>query len=279
MQGLLNLRASDIGRPVSHFARSFAGDDFLEEVREVLQRLVPRTGEVVGDDDRTYIRRILPYRTSDDRIDGVVVTFTDITERKVWEQEIQRAREFAESIVETVREPLLVLTADLKVRSANRSFYRTFDVTREETEGRMIYDLGNRQWDIPKLRELLDEILPADKQLTDFEVEHEFEQIGRRTMLLNARQLDSVQLILLAIEDITGRRQAEAELEAAHQHTSAILESITDAFYVVDREWRLTFVNRRAEELWNGGATICSGCGSGTCSRARTLRRTRATNC
>jgi two-component system CheB/CheR fusion protein len=82
-QGLLRLRASDIGRPVSHFARGFTGDDFLEDVREVLQRLVPRTGEVVGDDDRTYIRRILPYRTSDDRIDGVAVTFTDITERKL----------------------------------------------------------------------------------------------------------------------------------------------------------------------------------------------------
>jgi two-component system, chemotaxis family, CheB/CheR fusion protein len=251
MQGMLNLRASDIGRPVSHFARRFTGDDFLEDVREVLQRLVPRTGEVLGDDDRTYIRRILPYRTSDDRIDGVVVTFTDITERKLGEQEVQRAREFAESIVETVREPLLVLTADLQVRSANRSFYQTFNVTREATEGRMIYDLGNRQWDIPKLRELLDEILPADKQLTDFEVEQEFEQIGRRTMLLNARQLDSVQLILLAIEDITERRHAEAELETAHQHTSDILESITDAFYAVDREWRLTFVNRRAEELWS----------------------------
>ena len=144
----------------------------------------------MGDDDRTYIRRILPYRTSDDRIDGVVVTFTDITERKLWEQEVQRAREFAESIVETVREPLLVLTADLRVRSANRSFYRAFEVTREGTEGRMIYELGNHQWDIPRLRELLDEILPEDKQLTDFEVEHEFEQIGRRTMLLNARQIE-----------------------------------------------------------------------------------------
>jgi PAS domain S-box-containing protein len=118
-------------------------------------------------------------------------------------------------------------------------------------DSRMIYDLGNRQWDIPKLRELLDEILPAHKQLTDFEVEHEFEQIGRRTMLLNARQIDSVQLILLAIEDISERRHAEAELETAHQHTLDILESITDAFYAVDREWRLTFVNRRAEELWN----------------------------
>ena len=153
MQGLLELRASDIGRPVSHFARRFTGDDFVEEVREVLQRLVPRTGEVVGDDDRTYIRRILPYRTSDDRIDGVVVTFTDITERKLWEQEIQHAREFAESIVETVREPLLVLTPDLKVRSANAILLsRPSTSRREETVGRPIYELGNHQWDIPELR-------------------------------------------------------------------------------------------------------------------------------
>jgi PAS domain S-box-containing protein len=117
--------------------------------------------------------------------------------------------------------------------------------------GRPLYELGNRQWNIPELRRLLEEVLPTDQQFNDFKVEHEFEGIGRRTMLLNGRRLDHVQLILLAVEDITERKRTEAELEAALQRTSDILESITDAFYAVDREWRLTFVNRRAEEFWN----------------------------
>ena len=101
----------------------------------MLERLLPSDAEVVDDLGRWYLRHIVPYRTDDNRIDGVVVTFTEITERKRWEQEVQAAREFAESIVDTVREPLLVLTPELKVRSANASFYRTFKVDPGETAG------------------------------------------------------------------------------------------------------------------------------------------------
>jgi chemotaxis methyl-accepting protein methylase len=209
MKSLLELLPTDIGRPVSHFAQKFRGDDLVEGVKGVLATLSRRESEVVSDEGRWYVRQVVPYRTDDDRIDGVVVTFVDITELKRRENELQAAKLFAESIVDTVREPLLVLTSDLKVRSANDSFYRDFQVTPEETENRLVYELGNRQWDIPALRRLLEEVLPTDKQFSDFGVEHEFDQIGFRSMLLNARRIDDVQLILLAIEDVTERKRGE----------------------------------------------------------------------
>ncbi len=132
-------------------------------------------------------------------------------ERREMEQIVQEAREYAESIVATVREPLVILDAGLMVISANRAFYRMFKVTPEETEGQFIYDLGSRQWDIPALRKLLGEILPKSNTFEGFEVEHDFPTIGRKTMLLNARRIyrNKVKepMVLLAIEDISERRE------------------------------------------------------------------------
>ena len=123
----------------------------------------------------------------------------------------EEARRYAESIVETVREPLLVLGAGLKIISANRHFYTTFNVIPSETLGCFIYDLGNKQWDIPLLRELLEEILPEKQAFDDFEVAHDFQDIGHKVMLLNARQVYrediDARMILLAIEDITERKR------------------------------------------------------------------------
>jgi PAS domain S-box-containing protein len=134
---------------------------------------------------------------------------------------VQEAREYAESIVETVREPLVVLDTDLKVISVNHSFYQTFKVTPEETEGKLIYDLGNRQWDISKLRVLLEEIISRNNQFQNFEVDHEFLTIGRKIMVLNARQIYSkgigAHMILLAIEDITERKKAEDEIKKLNE--------------------------------------------------------------
>lgn len=137
------------------------------------------------------------------------------TQRRAIDRAIWKAHEYAENIVDTIREPLLVLDSGLQVLSANRSFYRVFKVTPEETQGQFIYDLGNRQWNIPKLRELLEEILPQSTEFRDFEVEHYFQSIGQRIMILNARRLirpyDKGPQILLAIEDVTDRHQAERE--------------------------------------------------------------------
>ncbi len=156
--------------------------------------------------------RILPYLTIEKTIDGVVITFMDISKLKKVEHLGETARLFAESIVDTVREPLLILNERLKVVSANRSFYKTFKTSQEETEHNLVYNIGNGQWNIPKLRELLEEIIPKNNSFDDFEVAHNFPGIGQKTMLLNARmveQVDQQKLILLAIEDITGRAQTK----------------------------------------------------------------------
>ena len=123
-----------------------------------------------------------------------------------------RAEEFrtlAESIVDTIRQPLLILTGDLRVQSANRAFYNAFAVEPAETEGHQIYELGNQQWDIPRLRELLSEVLPHEGTVEEFEVEHTFESIGEKIMLVSARRVaasgDRASLILVAIEDVTER--------------------------------------------------------------------------
>ena len=148
------------------------------------------------------------------------------------------AREYAESLIDTVREPLIALDQDLRVVSVSRSFYEFFKVKPEETVGQLIYDLGNKQWDIPKLRELLETVLPQKAAFDNYEVEHDFAGIGRRTMLLNARQIQRVlgkeRIILLAIEDITERRRFETELrqakeaaEVANRSKSAFLANMS----------------------------------------------------
>jgi signal transduction histidine kinase len=159
--------------------------------------------------------RVHPYRTTDNKIDGTVLTLVDIDSLKRSQEQLKESRDFAEAVVETVREPLLILDRDLRVERANRSFYETFNVLAEETESRFIYDLGDRQWDIPDLRKLLEEIIARDTEFHDYELTHEFPRIGWRSMLLNARRIhregSSLQKILLAIEDVTEHKRLEAQ--------------------------------------------------------------------
>ena len=133
----------------------------------------------------------------------------EVEKRKKTELSIQIAQTYAENIVDTVREPLLVLDKELKVISANKSFYRDYHVAQKQTVGKRIYDLGNGQWNIPALRRLLEEILPQKKIIDNFEVEHTFPIIGHKVMLLNARQLADLPMILLAIDDTTERKKTE----------------------------------------------------------------------
>ncbi len=155
-----------------------------------------------------YLTRLQPYRTLDNVIAGVVITFTDISSRVTAETAVQEARQLSENIVDTVREPLLVLDGRLQVASASRSFFQYFKVAPAETIGRVVFDLGNRQWDVPALRELLEKVLARDLVFDGYVLEHDFPVIGRRRLILNARRVvgqgGETRRILLAMEDDRG---------------------------------------------------------------------------
>src|SRR6202046_4137312 len=159
---------------------------------------------------------------------------------------------YALNIVDTVREPLLILDTTLRVQSANRAFYQTFHVTSEETENRLIYELGNGQWDIPDLRRLLEDIVPKSSVFHDFELEHTFPVIGRRVMLLNARKLQEGrhgELLVLAMEDVTARKRAEEALVEAGALQSAIFNSANFSSIATDERGVIQIFNVGAERM------------------------------
>lgn len=179
-----------------------------------------------------------PIRNDQGEVAGVVLVFRDISERRRQEQQVQDTLAYAENIIATLREPFVVLDKSLRVKTANASFYQTFHVSEEETEGRFVYDLGNGQWNIPRLRMLLEEVLPHNHSFQDFEVEHEFPTIGRKMMLLNARRFESgdrrQKLILLAIEDITKRRRAESAVQTSEVRYRRLFETAKDGILILD---------------------------------------------
>ena len=200
------LVATDVGRPLADIKSDILGHDLLAEAQGVLDTLVPCELEIQTVDGGWYLARIQPYRTLDNVIDGVVLTFTDISARIAAEDTLREARELAEAIIDTVREQLVVLDGALRVVSASRSYYQRFRATPEDTVGRLFYELGNGQWDIPPLRQLLENVLPENKAFSDYEVEQEFPRIGQRKMLLNGRRIvgrnQEKPLILLAMEEV-----------------------------------------------------------------------------
>jgi two-component system CheB/CheR fusion protein len=204
------LIASDVGRPLGDITTNLQGENLLDDMRIVLETLIPRERDVQTNDGVWYVARMQAYRTLDNIIDGVVLTFTDITASRQAEQvklaASQQARVFAEGIVNTVVEPLIVLNKDLQVVSASGAFYQHFKVAAEQTVGRKLYDLGDGQWNIPALRELLEDVLPKQQAMEGFVVEHDFAGLGRRRMRLNARRISTArgdtELILLAMVSV-----------------------------------------------------------------------------
>jgi len=206
---IYHLVPSDVGRLLNDIKSHIEGQDLLEDARTVLESLVPRDREVSTTGGDSYLARIMPYRTLDNVIDGVVMTFTDISQHVAAEQVVKEARDLAENIVDTVREPLVVLDGEFKVVSASGSFYHSFQVAPAETIGHSLFRLGNGQWDNPRLRESLESVLPRDSSFDNVEIDQVFPNLGHRRMLLNARRIQrpsgETRLILLSIADVTGR--------------------------------------------------------------------------
>lgn len=207
-QKVLNIIPGDVGRPITDLKFNFTLPDLAIMISDVLESLTTRECDVQDIDGRWYSLRIRPYKTTDNRIDGVVLTLLDIDVIKRSFAVANDARLFAEAVIATVREPLLVLDGAMKVKMANQSFYRLFQTKADETEQKLVYELGNGQWDIPALRELLEKILPSKSSFENYPVSHDFPLLGKKTMMLNARRMvtpdNHTSWILLAIEPVAG---------------------------------------------------------------------------
>jgi two-component system, chemotaxis family, CheB/CheR fusion protein len=203
---LVKLIAADTGRSIGDLAVNLRYNDLEADAAEVLRTLVFREREVQTKEGQWRQVRIVPYRTTDNVIDGLVMTFANIDRSKQAERVAQRARAYAESIVATIREPLLVLDAGLRVVSANPAFGRAFAISSPDIQGQVVYKLNGGQWDIPGLRQLLEDVLPRNSAFEDFKVEHDFPSLGHKVLLLNARRLEQESdlpgMILLAIEEV-----------------------------------------------------------------------------
>lgn len=233
---LLNLISADVGRPVSDIRFNFDMPDLEPLLLEVMDTLKGREHLVQDKRGRWYSLRLRPYRTMEDKIDGAVLVLIDV-------DTLKRAQAYAERIITTVREPFLVLDADLRVRTASRSFHEKFQVPAEQTVGRVVYQIGeDGGWNIPELHRLLEEALPRTGECNDVGVEHVFKQVGRKVLLLNARRFlqdgDSDPLILLGMEDVTERTRLEETLKARVAELDAANRSKNEFMALLAHELR-----------------------------------------
>ena len=213
MANHVNLQESDIGREISDITTNLMDKNLITDSKYVLHSLQAEEAEVQSTNGNWYLRRIMPFRTAEDKIDGVIIyliNIDDIINRAKEMAEEKKLRVFAEGIVNAVSYPMLILDKNLIIEWANGSFYSTFRVKSEQTEGQALYTIGSGQWNIPILKEKLEKILAQKEAFDNFEVEHDFPKIGHRKMLLEANKFhqedEKLELIVLGIHDVTGKK-------------------------------------------------------------------------
>ncbi len=237
VEKVFNIMPADIGRPIHNLRTNLDLHDLQPLIARAMETRVAQDQEVRDLEGRYYAMSVRPYMTSNDKIDGVLIVLLDIDAMKRSLKEAERTRDYAEAIVDTVRQPLVVLDPNLLVVTANRSFYETFQSSAEEAKNRSIFDVGGG-WDCPALRELLEKILPENARFQDFKLTHAFPRIGLRTLFLNARRLawdgEVSSLILLAMEDVTDRESITSELRDSRER----LRDLTGGLLTAQEEER-----------------------------------------
>jgi two-component system CheB/CheR fusion protein len=237
---VLNLRSTDVGRPIMEIKSNLEVPDLELLLARVVGDLTPIEMDVQDRGGAWYSMRIRPYRTEDNKIDGAVMVLYDVEQLKRSLQEVRQARDFSQAIVETVPGPLVVLDADLRVIIANRAFYTTLQLHRQETEGKVFYELASGQWNVPALGEKLQRALVENRSFAELELTADFPRVGKKILLLQGRRLDlgadQRRILLLAMMDITVQRSMEEQmrstqstLEKSLKHTeSSLRESEED---------------------------------------------------
>ncbi len=233
---LLNLIASDVGRPIGQIRSNLDNADLDEMATLVLSRKLIVEREVQDNKGHWYTLRMRPYQTSESRVDGILVVLVDIHDLK----------QYTSAIVDSMRGALVVLDSNLSVMLASPAFYRSFKLEREGSEGRRLWELANGEWNFPDLRELLEGVAREKKNMTNVEIQHNFPSLGRKTMLFDVHVVQSADIatrFLLVIEDITARREAE---ERVRQLLARVITMGEDESKKIARELHDSFGTRLA---------------------------------
>ncbi len=230
---LLNLLPTDIGRPISDLRPRIEIPNLEKILHGVIESLVPYEQEVRGEDGQWFSLRVRPYRTGDNRIAGVVLQLVDIDQLKRSLEQVRSARDYADAITQTVREPLVVVDQKFRIQTVNRAYLQVFRAAEREVLGHSFFEVGQGQFDIPKMRKLLEDVLHRDGPAEDVEIEREFSRIGQRTISITARCIEpegGPELILLALDDVTDRKlTAEARFRR-------LFEAAQDGMLIADAE-------------------------------------------
>ena len=241
---LFNVISKDIGRPMSDITSKVDDPGLFDDIAKVQKTLAPVEVEVQAQDGTWFLRRILPYRTQDEKIGGVVITFSDVSDLKEFQRKTVMAQRFAENIVNTVRDPLLALDSDLNVVWASRSFHDLFDTADGDVVGNSLFAQAGGQWDIPELRRALGRILPEQEILDAFSVTIDVAGNGKRDLLLNARKManehGTENLVMVTLQDVTDQKQAQQALVEREARLHAIVDAVPEAIITTDAKGIVT---------------------------------------